>query len=532
MTGPSRVFRLILLAVPVAAILLVAAGAVYLYFWPDVVEARLRNSLTAALEDRFQSKVALEKLQIKLFPGLRVEGHHLSLRHQGRNDVPPLIQVETFSFSAGLLALFTPAKHIPLVRVQNLQISIPPRDSGGNKPPEPRAPLPEQLSRIVVDRIICEHADVLMLPRETGKVPLDWEIHHLALTAASASQPFTFYGELTNGKPAGEIATNGTFGPWNAEDPGNTPVSGQYAFTDANLTPLPGIGGILSSTGKYSGLLSELEVQGVTDTPDFSLDAAGTPVPLHTEFSATVDGTNGDTQLHPVKAQLADSLIIAEGSVVRVPSAQGHLISIEATVSDGRIQDFLKLATRSEKPILTGPVKIKAKVVIPPGKERAIEKLSLDGKFAVEGGNWGSVTLRERLQLLSRHALGKPQDEEAGSAVSDLSGDFFVKKGVLHFRRLSFKIEGATVDLNGTYTLQQGELDLSGHLQLQAKLSQTVTGAKSLLLKPLDPFFAKKGGGAVLPIHISGTRENPVFGVSVFHKSFEKPLHANGDKAR
>ena len=51
-----------------------------------------------------------------------------------------------------------------------------------------------------------------------------------------------------------------------------------------------------------------------------------------------------------------------------------------------------------------------------------------------------------------------------------------------------------------------------------------MTGTKSILLKPLDPFFEKKGYGAVLPISITGTRENPVFGVTVFHKKFDKHL--------
>jgi hypothetical protein len=78
------------------------------------------------------------------------------------------------------------------------------------------------------------------------------------------------------------------------------------------------------------------------------------------------NGTNGDTQLHPVNAILARSLIIAEGSVERVTGAQGHLISINASVPNGRMQDFLTLATRSEKPVLSGPVKIKAKLILPP----------------------------------------------------------------------------------------------------------------------------------------------------------------------
>jgi hypothetical protein len=51
---------------------------------------------------------------------------------------------------------------------------------------------------------------------------------------------------------------------------------------------------------------------------------------------------------------------------------------------------------------------------------------------------------------------------------------------------------------------------------MQAKLSQTVSGVKSVFLKVLDPIFAKQGAGAVIPIHISGTRADPKFGLALF----------------
>jgi hypothetical protein len=58
-------------------------------------------------------------------------------------------------------------------------------------------------------------------------------------------------------------------------------------------------------------------------------------------------------------------------------------------------------------------------------------------------------------------------------------------------------------------------MDFHGTLRMQAKLSQTMTGFKSLLLKPVDPFFRKGGAGAVLPIKITGTRQNPSFGLEL-----------------
>jgi hypothetical protein len=50
---------------------------------------------------------------------------------------------------------------------------------------------------------------------------------------------------------------------------------------------------------------------------------------------------------------------------------------------------------------------------------------------------------------------------------------------------------------------------------MDAKLSQTTTGFKSLLLKAVDPFFKKGTKGAVLPIKIGGTRESPSFGLDL-----------------
>lgn len=44
------------------------------------------------------------------------------------------------------------------------------------------------------------------------------------------------------------------------------------------------------------------------------------------------------------------------------------------------------------------------------------------------------------------------------------------------------------------------------------------TGWKSILLKPVDPFFSKHGAGTELPFKITGTREAPHFGLDFHHK--------------
>ena len=89
---------------------------------------------------------------------------------------------------------------------------------------------------------------------------------------------------------------------------------------------------------------------------------------------------------------------------------------------------------------------------------------------------------------------------------------------MISFRRLSFEVEGAAVQLTGTYALKTEQLEFHGKLLLDAKLSETTTGFTSILLKPVDPFFRKEGQ-TVLPIKITGTRDKPSFGLDFGHKS-------------
>jgi len=103
-------------------------------------------------------------------------------------------------------------------------------------------------------------------------------------------------------------------------------VSGTYSFDHADLARSRHWR-ILSSTGKYDGILDKIVVDGATDTPDFRLATSGRAVPLHTDFHAIVDGTSGDTYLQPVKARILNSSLVANGSVVRRKILKGTVWS-------------------------------------------------------------------------------------------------------------------------------------------------------------------------------------------------------------
>jgi hypothetical protein len=64
---------------------------------------------------------------------------------------------------------------------------------------------------------------------------------------------------------------------------------------------------------------------------------------------------------------------------------------------------------------------------------------------------------------------------------------------------------GATVNVGGTFNLYDGTVQMAGNLRMQSDISHVTTGFKSVLLKPLSPFFKKDNAGAVIPIAITGS---------------------------
>jgi hypothetical protein len=172
-------------------------------------------------------------------------------------------------------------------------------------------------------------------------------------------------------------------------------------------------------------------------------------------------------------------------------------------------------------------------MALPPGKVKVLDKLTLDGEFGVTDARFANSDVRNKLASFSRHAMGQPDNPDAGSAISDLRGKFKLKNGVIKFDRLTFSVPGAVIKLNGTYKLRGEDLDFTGELRMEAKLSQLVTGKKSLFLKAIDPFFSKRGAGTLIPISITGTRDKPTLEFSIFHrkmrKSFGSDKNASGN---
>ncbi len=503
-------------AVLVVVSLLVVATTVLIVTGIHLSNPYLQKKVVEMLGEKFHANVELKDFHVYLFPGARITGSGLVLRHEGRTDVPPLISIDEFSAQTGILGLLGKPWKIQQVKLKGLAIQIPP-PAQRRKPDWSKA----RDMPILIHEIVSNDAELRLLPKSADKDPHLFAIHHLVMHSVGLDRPASFSAQLKNAVPPGEIDTKGSFGPWSPDDPGQTPLSAQYTFDQADLGVFKGISGILSSQGKFGGVLEKIEVEGQTSTPDFTVDTGGHPVSLDTTFSATVDGINGDTLLHPVTAHLLNTVIVAKGGVVKTPNKQGRTITLDVTVDQGRLEDLMRLAVKAQQPPMTGAIKFHTKFELPPGAPEIAARLNLNGKFDVVQAEFTSPEVTKKIETLSRKGQGQPKNEDAGSSVSALKGSFVLANGVIEFRGLTFSVTGAMVRLDGKYGLKHEDLDFHGKLCMKAKLSQTTTGAKSFLLKAFDPFF-RKSGQTELPIKITGQREHPSFGLDLRHKDKNK----------
>lgn len=505
---------------------------------------RAKKHVIEALEKRFNADVQLKSLHLTLFPQATAVGEGLTLRHKSIANPKPLISIQKFTAETDFFTVLFGRDKVRLLRLEGLQIHIPPkaqRDQAKQASQQSKQSSGKRSQgnkqddttnfAIAIQTIIADGTTLEIESKHPDKPPLLFEIRKLTMHSVGAYQPLSFSAQLTNAKPPGLIDSDGHFGPWQRDNPGTTPVSGTYSFKNANLGVFKGVSGTLSSTGKYGGTLERIGVDGTTDTPNFALKAGGTPVHLVASFHSIVDGTNGDTILDPVDATFLNSEFLCEGSVSNRPGEKGKTVALDALTKHGRMEDILTLVLGDKQPFLKGDVSFNSKIEIPPGDQDVLEKLNLDGRFALLSAEFLHSKIQHGIEIFSERARGISKSEQKGppdTVASNFRGQFKLDNGVASFSRLSFRIPGALVNLQGTYNLRSEKIDMHGTLRMKATLSQTQSGIKSWLLKPVDPFFKKDGAGFLAHISIGGTKSHPVPGLNLFGHHFER--HPAKDK--
>jgi hypothetical protein len=516
--------------------------AVLLHRAAPILRARVINTLST----RFDSRVELPELDLSGWNGLEVTGKGLKLYPHSLNRLSdqnqsdqdhdqPALSVGEFQFRTHWWNLLRSPMHIGDVHLSDLTIYRPSSEQREQMKAENNAKAQDashQKIEIYVEEMEIDRATLVLGNDKPGKVPLTFNIHALKLHDVGAGQPLSFHAILVNPRPLGDIDSSGYFGPFDVKEPGNSPVRGNYTFSHADLSTIKGIGGMLSSTGTYSGKLDQIVVDGETETPNFSLDISGSrPVALHTRFHAIVDGMNGNTYLQPVHATLLHSHILATGAVTRAPDPGrpgqfGRHVQLQITVGPADIADMLRLAVKTNPPLMRGVLHLTSSFDLPPGPGSVAQRMRLKGRFHIDNATFSNPRIQSGMNQLSLR--GEGHAEQADEALHDgskavptaVEGDFTLGDAKLNLSGLHCDVPGADIAVDGIYSLDGKRFDLQGKARLQAKASQMVTGWRSLLLTPVDPLLSKNGAGVEVPFQVSGTQAEPKFGVDIFGHHF------------
>lgn len=482
-----------------AAVAVVAIGAglfLWIRYWPFN-----REPVVSDLADASDSTVTAGSFHKTYFPpGCVIED--LVFRHA--NLKAPLITIKKLTIRGSYAEIVM--QHVGSITAEGLHVFIPPFGS--------QVDFHTHASKIVVNEIVANGSVVEFLSRNPDKEAQRFEIHEAVLRNVGWKDPLDYEVKVHIPTPPGEVEASGKFGVWKTGGAGETPVSGKYTFHDADLGVFGGIGGILSSAGKFQGRLEHIDISGTTDTPQFEVRSSGHSVHLSTGFDAYVDGTHGDTFLRRVDAHFGQTHVVVNGSIAGVKGRRGKTAKLELASAKGRIDDVLGLFVRERRSPMSGETALRAKIEIPPGEDPFLEKLRLDGSFGVDEGSFTKTETQNDVNRLSAGARGENKDDPQ-TVLTDLTGQVVLQRGVATFTDLSFAIPGANARMHGTYGIINHKIDLHGDMQVDTKMSKTTTGMKSLLLKMMDPFFKKKPKGEIVPVHIGGTYEHPQFGLDI-----------------
>ena len=196
---------------------------------------------------------------------------------------------------------------------------------------------------------------------------------------------------------------------------------------------------------------------------------------------------------------------------------KGRRITLQTRTRNGRLEDFVKLTTRVRRSPMTGLVDVEAKLDIPPGEAEVIERMILDGTFDVASAQFTSQSIQDRVDELSRRGRGSPHDETIDHVASTCAAASACAMRSMNVRSLI--VPGRAAPRCGSReitTCQTRAARLPGTL---APAGQGVADANRVEVagaEGLRPDAGRRGSaGTLLPISITGTRDQPKFGADI-----------------
>jgi len=489
--------------------LLAISLSILAYRWPFTREKSLDR-----LEHFAFSKVHVSSFHQSFFPTPGYVAEGLVFTRDSKGTPVTMATVQRFTCRASWWTMLLLRDQLKQVRLSKLVVRIP------NPLPAPLHLHTEAKEATVIKEIIADGALLEVEQSPNDLAPSRFGFPELALKNVSEKTSVGFRTVMEIPKPTGTLSINGDFGPVNPEKPLETPVAGAFNLANGNLGCFHSLSGLLSGSGSFHGRVARVVVQGTANIPNFALSSVQHSVALRGEFHALVKGENGDVSLESARVSFPNTIMNAQGSISSKPGQPGKTVSLDIEAKQGRVEDLLRLLLKADPPALDANISFKTHAELPDGDGPFLRRVGLTGNFRITRAQFSKLNSRNKLDQLSAHVRGDKREEEqpgeAPAVVFDFNAPAMVlRDGTAHFSNTLFTLPGGSAKGSGTYNLLDKRIDWTGDFAMRTDLSGATTGLKSILLKPLAPFFRGKHSGAVVPIHVGGTYSHPLFELSL-----------------
>jgi hypothetical protein len=510
-TPTPRRLRPRIIACSILVVLIALAGW-YLAdrFWPY----RYRN-VKPLLESVLASQVTVREYRRTYFPypGFVAEG--LVLRRNSAPNLPPVGTTGKLIVRGSWLDLLLLRDRVRLVDLVGLHIVIPPVGSAANQedfPPGSSADFAGPQALVQELRI---HHGQLDIQRVDGGV-YSYPIENLVIRNLQRGRTIGYTVDMRSVMPSGHILSSGSFGPLNPGDLGGTSLSGDFAFTQIKLSDIGKLHGQLDISDHFSGTLRAVQASINASTPDFAV-SRGRPTPLSASADLTINGLNGNIALNAIELKTGASTIHSHGTIAGPANQSGpKTTNLDLTIANARLQDLMRPFMHRKVPV-AGPVWISGHALVLPAQNGIsfTKRLVVQAALQAPAEKSTKRSTEQNLTAFSQRASGAkspPNAAEAPDTESDvltsIAGHASIQDGIASSHDLRVQFPGASTTLTGTWNLDSTAAHFTGDLRMDTDISHVATGFKSLLLKPLAPFFKKGKAGAVIPIAITGTSPN------------------------
>jgi hypothetical protein len=449
---------------------------------------------------------------------VQVEGTGLVLRIKGRADLPPFVTISKFTGTGSLADLRV--RRLDEMRLEGAAINVPPgrkrdlqplrNNDDGDRGARRDGPAP------LVSRLFADTVTITVLPRDADRDPVVWDVRELEVLDFSLDAAWPFRATVDTPLPADRAKVSGTAGPWPRGDFGSLPMSGQFTF-DGDLAAIAGMDGHINVSGDVLGTLERLATTGIASSTRLGLrSGAAGQLPMNATFDAAFDGTSGDLYLTRVATTLGSAAFETSGQVLRKRGVRGRHVRLAVKTPDEvELAELLKLLIDGRRPPVSGRLALDATLTIPPGATDLIDRLSAAGTFRISQARFANADVQAKVDDLSRRGQGRPGDTTIARVGSSMRGRVSIQASHLALRTVHFEVPGVAIDAAGGYGLANEQMNFRGVARLDARMSRTQTGAKRVLMLPLDPLLSRDGAGTRVVLDISGTRNAPAVDVDL-----------------